>query len=141
MKNFHHIKHVFALLIILLFISCTGSQITQKVGFIQPSLTFGMAPSGGELADAIERKLIEKGYKVMDRPTLSDIMAEHNLTEKDFSNTDNLEILRNECIDAIITVDATTGYDGEPNDAIVTVKRTNSRGDILASILWENGEG
>jgi hypothetical protein len=104
-------------------------------------LTIAFAPSGGELADAMDKEFVSRGFIVIDRPTMSDLMAKHDITEKEFSKTNKLEILRKEGIGAIITVDAITGYDQEPDSATVRVIKTTSEGDIIASISWQNGKG
>jgi len=141
MDQVRRITILFLFILISLSISCIASKLVQVQGFIPAKLTIALAPSGGELADAIESRLKIRGFKVIDRPETAKIMARYQMTEKDFIKAESLEILRKEGIDMIMTVEAVVGPDGEPDSASVKINKTTSWGDIIAWISWQNGRG
>lgn len=126
---------------LLFLISCAGSGVSQSVGRIPPNIVIALAPSGGVLADAIGIELFNRGFTVVDTQQFSDFMIRHNMTELQFSQPQNLKLIKEEGIDAILMVKSVAGYDQKPQSATVRLNSTDDWGKIIAGVSWKNGWG
>lgn len=122
-------------------ISCASSGVSQSSGYIPPKIVIALAPSGGILADAIGIELFNRGFTVMDTNQFSSFMVRHNMTELEFSQPQNLKLIKEEGIDAILMVKSVAGHDQKPQSATVRLNSTENWGKIIAGISWKNGWG
>lgn len=99
--------------------------------------TIALSPSGGPLADAIGVKLLRYGFRVFDTGHISNLMVRQNLNEIELSQPQNLRLLKEQGIDALLHVRTIAGYDGRPDSAAVKLTSTEN-GQILAGVSWEN---
>ncbi|KPJ62271.1 hypothetical protein AMJ44_15845 [candidate division WOR-1 bacterium DG_54_3] len=126
---------------LLLSIACAGSSVSQSIGYIPSQAAIALAPSGGILADAIGIELFNRGFTVVDTQQFSDFMIRHNMTELEFSQPQNLKLIKEEGIDAILMVKSVAGYDEKPQSATVRLNSTEKWGKIIAGVSWKNGWG
>jgi len=134
-------KLIVLFLITGLFIACGGSQVSQSIGFIPRQMVIALAPSGGVLADAIGIELFNRGFTVVDTQQFSNFMVRHNMTELEFSQPQNLKIIKEEGINAILMVKSVAGYDQKPQSATARLNSTDDWGKIIAGVSWKNGWG
>jgi len=99
-----------------------------------------MAPSGGLLADAVAVELSNQGYTVIDAADMSQLMIRMNMNEIEIAQPQGLSRLRSQGVDALLTVRAAGGYDGQPQSASARVNSTHT-GRVIAGVTWQNGWG
>ena len=127
----------------LLLAACASSQISKVLvsgGVMHPVKSIAMAPDGGLLADAVAVELSNRGYNVIDSATTSKMMVRLNLNEVEITRPEGLAKLREQGIDALLSVRAAAGYDQQPQSASARVTSTHT-GRVLAGITWQNGWG
>lgn len=99
-----------------------------------------LTPDGGLLADAIGIELSNRGFKVIDATTTTRAMVRTGLTETVTTQPEALSKLRDQGIDAVLSVQTLAGYDQLPQSASVRVNSTDT-GRVLAGMTWQNGWG
>jgi hypothetical protein len=122
---------------------CSGSQVSSLPVAAAPShpvRAIAMAPSGGLLADAVAVELSNRGYTVIDGADTSRMLVRLNLTEVEIAQPEGLARLRAQGLDAVLSVRAAAGYDGQPQSAAARVNSTHT-GRVLAGVNWQNGWG
>jgi hypothetical protein len=127
----------------LLVAACASSRIStvpMSGGATHAVKSIAMAPDGGLLADAVAVELSNRGYTVIDSASTSRMMVRLNLNEVEITRPEGLAKLRDEGIDAFLTVRAVGGYDQQPQSASARVNSTHT-GRVLAGISWQNGWG
>ena len=128
------------LIITGVFISCGGSSVSSVSGSLPRNLKIALAPSGGVVADAIGVELFNKGYTVFDTNQMSTLLIRLDISEIELLTPKSLQLIKEQGIDAIISVKAVGSYDGNPQSASVRVNSTID-GKILAGLSWQNGWG
>jgi len=126
---------------LMFLIACAGAGVSQSTGRIQPNLVIALAPSGGVLADAIGIELFNRGFTVVDTAQFSNFMVRHDISEFEFSQPQNLKLIKEEGIDAILMVKSVAGYDQKPQSATVRLNSTDDWGRVIAGVSWKNGWG
>jgi hypothetical protein len=99
-----------------------------------------MAPGGGLLAEAVAVELSNRGYTVVDSASTTRMMVRLNLNEVDIAQPVGLAKLKEQGIDAVLSVRAAGGYDEQPQSASARLNST-ATGQVLAGITWQNGWG
>jgi len=132
------------LLLATLLVSACGAARVSSVPVTgratHPVTTIAMAPSGGLLADAVAVELSNRGYTVVDAADTSRMMVRLNLNEIDISRPEGLTKFSSQGIDAVLSVRAAGGYDGQPQSASARVMSTDT-GRLIAGATWQNGWG
>jgi hypothetical protein len=111
-----------------------AGALTQSVKII------AISPDSGLLAEAVAVELSNRGYTIIDSATTSRTMVRLNLNEIDIARPEGLAKLRDQGIDALLTVRAAGGYDEQPQSATARVSSTHT-GRVVAGIIWQNGWG
>lgn len=132
--------NIFLIATSMLIISCSGSQVSSVTGSLPRNVKIALAPSGGVLADAIGVELFNRGFTVFDTNQVSNLLVRLNMTEIELADPNNLSLLKDQGIDAVLNVKSTVAYDGKPQSASVRINST-STGEILAGLSWQNGWG
>jgi len=131
------------LLVTVLFAGCATSRISTipVSGRLATSVkVIALDPGGGLLADAVGVELSNKGFTVIDSATTSKLMARLNINEIEISTPVGLQKLKEQGVEAYLTVRAAGGYDQQPQSASARVNRKDT-GQIVAGITWQNGWG
>lgn len=134
---------VLAIVSTLILAACASSKISTVpvVGGVTHSVkSIAMAPDGGLLADAVAVDLSNRGFSIIDSATTSKMMVRLNLNEVEITRPEGLVKLREQGIDAFLTVRAAAGYDQQPTSASARINSTHT-GRVLAGITWQNGWG
>lgn len=118
----------------LLLIGCASSGVSQSVGLIPPQTVIALAPSGGILADAIGIELFNRGFTVVDTQQFSNFMVRHNMTELEFSQAQNLKLIKEEGIDAILMVRSVAGNDQKSQSATVRINSTEDWEKMVGAV-------
>ncbi|MGG5819358.1 hypothetical protein [Falsiroseomonas sp. HW251] len=122
---------------------CGGSQVSSVPvvsGPAHPVRAIAIMPGGGLLADAVAVEISNRGYTVIDGSDTSRLMARLNLNEVEIARPEGLARLREQGIDAVLTVRAAGGYDQQPQSASARVNSTQS-GRVISGVTWQNGWG
>jgi hypothetical protein len=98
------------------------------------------ASGGGVLADAVAVELANRGYTVIDPGTTNSLIARLGLTEIEVSQPSGLDKLKQQGIDAYLTIRAADGYDGAPASASARLTSTHN-GQVIGGLTWQNGWG
>lgn len=138
-------KHLaFFIVIIAVFVGgCASSKVSvvPVAGALTQSVkSIAMSPDSGLLAEAVAVELSNRGYTIIDSATTSRTMVRLNLNEIDIARPEGLAKLRDQGIDALLTVRAAGGYDDQPQSATARVSSTHT-GRVVAGITWQNGWG
>jgi hypothetical protein len=138
-------KHCTLVVVILaVFVSgCASSKVSvvPVAGALTHSVkSIAMSPDSGLLAEAVAVELSNRGYTIIDSATTSRTMVRLNLNEIDIARPEGLAKLREQGIDALLTVRAAGGYDEQPQSATARVSSTHT-GRVVAGITWQNGWG
>ena len=103
--------------------------------------TIAMMPGGGLLSEAIGIELFNRGYQVYDSDQMTNFIVRSNMiNEFELIKPQNLRLLREEGIDAYLSVKFTTDYAGTPRNVSARLSSA-STGKLLAGLTWENGWG
>ena len=127
----------------VLLAACASSKISvvpTASGVTHEVKSIAMAPDGGLLSDAVAVELSNRGYNVIDSATTSKMMVRLNLNEIEVTRPEGLAKLRDQGIDAFLSVRAAGGYDQQPQSASARINSTHT-GRVLAGITWQNGWG
>jgi len=124
-------------------VGCASSRLSTlpvsgKVS--HPIKAIALAPDGGLLADAVGVELSNKGFTVVDSVATSKLMVRLNLNEVKVAKPEGLAKLKDQGIDAFLTVRAAGGYDQQPQSASARINSTHT-GQVIAGISWQNGWG
>lgn len=122
---------------------CGGSRISTMAvaqAARHPVQSIAIAPDGGLLADAVAVELAGRGFNVLDPSTTSRLLVRLNLSEVEVSRPEGLGRLREQGIDAWLSVRASGGHDGLPQSASARVNSTHN-GRVMAGVTWQNGWG
>ncbi len=125
--------------ICFLLVGCAGTKVStiSVSGKTHPIEAIAFAPDGGVLADAIGIELSNRGFQVIDSVTTSNIMVRLNLDEIEIAKPEGLAKLKDNGIDAFLTVRAVAGYDRQPQSASARINSTHT-GKTIAGINWQN---
>lgn len=124
-------------------VGCASSRLSTLpvLGKVShPIKAIALAPDGGLLADAVGVELSNKGFTVVDSVATSKLMVRLNLNEVEIAKPEGLAKLKDQGIDAFLTVRAAGGYDQQPQSASARVNSTHT-GQVIAGISWQNGWG
>lgn len=127
----------------LLLSGCAASKISSAPSASQTKHTvevIALAPGGGLLADAVGVELSNRGFTVIDTAATSNMMIRLNLNEVEIARPEGLAKLKDQGIDAFLTVRAAGGYDQQPQSASARMNSTHN-GKLLAGATWQNGYG
>ncbi len=91
------------------------------------------------LADAVGVELSNRGFTVIDSASTSQMLVRLNLNEVEISTPQGLTKLKDQGIDAFLTVRA-AGEGGQPQSASARVNSTHT-GQVMAGISWQNAWG
>jgi len=132
--------YIFVVFLSIVALSCGSSSVSSVKGSLPPNIKIALAPSGGVLADAIGVELFNRGYTIFDTNQMSNMLVTLNLSEIEMMTPKSLKLIHDRGIDAIISVKAVSGSDGNPQSASIRINST-STGEILAGLSWQNGWG
>lgn len=124
-------------------VGCASSRLSTMpvLGKVShPIKAIALAPDGGLLADAVGVELSNMGFTVIDSASTSKLMVRLNLNEVEIARPEGLAKLKDQGIDAFLTVRAAGGYDQQPQSASARVNSTHT-GQVIAGISWQNGWG
>ena len=139
-------RHValFGIFIFVITLSaCAASRVSAVPSTAKPGMpirTIALAPTGGLLADAVGVELSNRGFVVIDTSTTSKLMIRLNLNEVEITKPEGLAKLKEQGIDAYLSVMAAGGYDQQPQSASARMNSTQN-GQIIAGVTWQNGWG
>jgi len=105
-----------------------------------PVKVIAFASGGGVLADAVAVELANRGYTIIDPGTTNSLIARLGLTEVEIAQPIGLSRLKEQGIDAYLTIRAADGYSGVPTSATARLTSTHN-GQILGGLTWQNGWG
>lgn len=129
-----------------LALAIAGCSAASKISMMPaasgapPVNAIALAPEGGLLADAVGVELSNRGFKVIDAATTSRMMTRVNMSELATAQPESLAKLRDQGIDAVLSVQSAAGYDQLPQSASARVTSTRT-GQVLAGMSWQNGWG
>ncbi len=106
---------------------------------ITPVKAIALAPGAGLLADAVGVELSNRGFTVIDSASTSQMLVRLNLNEVEISTPQGLTKLKDQGIDAFLTVRA-AGEGGQPQSASARVNSTHT-GQVMVGISWQNAWG
>jgi hypothetical protein len=122
---------------------CASSKVSSMPAVSQAKhdvKVIAFAPGGGLLADAVGVELANRGFTVIDSSTTSSMLVRLNLNEVEITRPEGLSKLKEQGIDAFLTVRSGGGYDQQPQSASARMNSTHT-GQVLAGVTWQNGFG
>ena len=122
---------------------CGTSKVSTpaiQVHLDHPIHTLALAPTGGLLADAIGVELFNRGFQVLDTTSTANLLIRLNLSEVEILNPVKLSLLKEQGIDAYLSVRSAAGRDGLPQSASARLNSTHT-GKIVVGVSWQNGWG
>ena len=141
------IECILATIVLYVASGCATSQISSAPTLAAhagaPSIeikAIAMSPDGGLLADAVAVELNNRGYVIIDSGSTSRMMIRLNLNEVDIALPVGLAKLKEQGIDAVLSVRSAGGYDDQPQSASARLSST-ATGRVVAGISWQNGWG
>lgn len=126
----------------LALVACAGSSaVSMRGGEPLPHAVRGvaMAPSSSPLGAVLAVELSRRGLHVVD-VTQAAGQGDAGVVRGGPLSMRDLEALRARGVDAVISVAATSGYDGSAHNAVVRVSSTHT-GAVLGGVSWQNGWG
>ena len=132
-------------ILVLLVLFATGCA-TSKLSISKPDVlphsvnSIALMPSGGVMAEAIGIELLNHGVRVFDTATTTSLMARVNLTEAEIASPQNIRLMADEGVDALLVVKTVAGYDNRPESATARLISTRT-GELLVGATWNNGKG
>jgi hypothetical protein len=137
-------KLVFAAILATLGISgCASSKISSAPSPSQVKHSvevIALAPGGGLIADAVGIELANRAFTIIDPSSTSSMMVRLNLNEIEITRPEGLAKLKEQGIDAFLTVRGAGGYDQQLQSASARMTSTHN-GKLLAGVTWQNGYG
>lgn len=136
-------RSVFALAGAALLAGCASSKLssmTTASGPLPRVHVIAFAPGGGVLSDAVGVELTNRGFTVLDSGSTITMMARLNLNEVEISKPEGVSKLKDQGVDALLTVRAVGAVDSQPQSASVRLNSTDG-GKVLAGVTWQNGWG
>lgn len=137
-------KHIAAA---LLAVSLLGACSGAKVSSVKPNAAathtvraVAFAPGGGVLADAVGVELAARGFVIIDTHQLTGMMGRIGVNEVELYQPAGLQALREQGIDALLSVRSSASPDGTPQNASARVTSTHN-GQVIAGATWQNGWG
>jgi hypothetical protein len=124
--------------LVALIVGCASSRISSLPTTSTAVVTvkaIALAPDGGLLADAVGVELANRGFIVIDSASTSTMMVRLNLNEVEIQLPAGLSTLKDQGIDAYLTVRAAGGYDDRPSSAGARMNSTTA-GQVLAGVTW-----
>jgi hypothetical protein len=115
-----------------------GNILYATVGVVHELIALG--PGAGVIGDAIGLELFNRNFKVVDPQQASSIIGRYNLTEFQITKSEGLAALRDQGIDALLTVKSVSGSDDLPQSVAARVVNTTN-GTVVAGLSWQNGWG
>lgn len=138
-----NIAVILSLALVALAMGCAGSRVSAPATTTtlpHPVHSVALAPSGGLLADAVGVELANSGIKVIDTTETTSLFARLNLNEVEIMQPNSLSALKEQGIDAFLSVRASASADGLPQNASARLTSTTT-GQVLAGTSWQNGWG
>lgn len=132
-----------AIISTVILAACASSKISMvpvSGGSTHAVKSIALAPDGGLLSDAVAVELSNRGFNIVDSASTSRMMVRLNLNEVEITRPEGLAKLRDQGIDAFLTVRSAAGYDQQPQSASARINSTHN-GSVLAGITWQNGWG
>lgn len=123
--------------------ACGGSRVSTVRGGNPTShgvKAIAFAPGGGLVADAVGIELANRGYVVIDTAQTTGIMGRIGLNEVELQQPSGLQAMRDQGIDALLSVRSASGPDGIPQSASARMTSTHT-GQVIAGATWQNGWG
>lgn len=136
-------KFLLALMFVTFIVGCSSSQVSKlpisKSGS-HPVKAIALAPEGGMLAEAVGIELANLGFTIIDSSTTSKLMVRLGLNEVEIATPQGLRKLKDNGIDAYLTVKSASAYDYQVQSASARASSTHT-GRIIAGVTWQNGWG
>jgi len=101
--------------------------------------SIALLPGGGVLADAVGFELMAQGYNVVDAGQVKGLLARLGMTEIEIAQPENMQVIAQKGIDAILIVKSVGGYDSRPQSASIKLISVPS-GQILIGATWQQGK-
>ena len=134
-----NLKSAFVVFASLAIFACvpkaTSIPVSQKLSHTVE--TIAIAPGGGLLAEAIVVELSGLGYNIIDPASTSGILARLKLGEADATTPQGLSKLKEEGVDAYLTIKGERRANGLIETAVARASSTHT-GKIIAGINWQN---
>jgi hypothetical protein len=130
-------------LITLATVGCASSKVSSvpTAAHVKHVVkVIALAPGGGIMADAVGAELSNRGFTIIDPSSTTNMMVRLNLNEVEIAKPEGLAKLRDQGIDAFLTVRSGGGYDQQPQSASARMNSTHN-GQVLAGVTWQNGFG
>ncbi len=130
-------------IVLLALAGCASSKVSMAPAVIRashPVQVIAMAPGGGLLADAVAVELSNRGYMVIDPAATSNLMVRINLSEVEVARPEGLMKLKDQGVDAYLTVRAAGSGDNRPDSASARLVSTHNN-RLIAGVSWQNGWG
>lgn len=122
---------------------CGTARVSMAPVAIQnahPVKVIAFASGGGVLADAVAVELANRGFVIVDPGTTNSLIARLGLTEIEVAQPAGLARLKEQGIDAYLTIRSADGYSGAPASASARLTSTYN-GQVLGGLTWQNGWG
>lgn len=123
--------------------ACGSASVSMAPAVVQsghPVKVIAFASGGGVLADAVAVELANRGFTVVDPGSTSGLIARMGLTEFEVSMPIGLARLKEQGIDAYLTIRSAGGSEGSPASASARITSTHN-GQVLGGLTWQNGWG
>lgn len=128
----------------LLFFVVATALSSSEISFAgQPELpghkikSIAIASKGGPLAEAIGVELSKRNFMIIDTKEMEKLLIRLNVKENEITKPKNLLLLKNQGIDAYLTVRYAVDYDDNPQSARVKLISTFD-GKKIAGFAWRN---
>jgi hypothetical protein len=131
------------LLLVMLLSGCASSKLSSIPVSDQGVRTvnaIAFMPGGGLVADAVGVELANRGFTIIDSATVSSMMVRLNLNEVEIIKPEGLAKLKDQGIDAVLSVRAAGSYDSQPQSVSARMNSTLN-GKVIAGVTWQNGYG
>ncbi len=125
---------------------CLSGCVSSKISSIPTSASpvavhvIAIAPGGGILADAVGGELSNRGFRIVDPGSTSRIVGRSNLNEFEVTRPESMLKLRDQGVDAVLSVQTAGGYDQQPQSASARITSTYT-GQLISAVSWQNGWG
>lgn len=126
-----------------LLTACSGSRVSAVKNGNPPAhaiRAIAFAPGGGLMADAVGVELANRGYVVIDTAQVTGIIGRIGLNEIELQQPAGLQAMREQGIDALLSVRSASGPDGTPQSASARMTSTHT-GQVISGATWQNGWG
>lgn len=136
-------RQFLVLLAAISLFGCASSKITSIPAATPPShqvKTIAIQPKAGAVTEAIAVEFSNKGFEVIDSPSMAKLLDRLAMSELDTGKPEGMSKLRAEGIDAYFTIRGVIAKDGRPINATARLTSLHT-GKVLSAVTWENGWG